>query len=204
MIETIEKRAPASNRARVFCACATALLLWLPAQKWGLFPLAWLGVAPMLWAARELGGKERLRYGWKCGWLFFALANWWIVPTVIYGSPMIGVGPAVGFLLGVIAVSFIASVHGCQFALAAWLWDEKRWARRLWALPILVALAWASFDWLRCLGPLAHIWGAVAFTQWRDVWLLQIAPLVGQHGVTALVVWCGASLGLWLDRKSVV
>jgi apolipoprotein N-acyltransferase len=186
------------------CAFATALLLWLPAQKWGLFPLAWFALAPLLWAARDMDAKQRRRYGWRAGFLFFALANWWIVPTVVYGAPMIGASPLLGFFLGVIAVAFIASVHGCQFLVALWLWDEKRWARRLWLMPIVVALAWAAFDWLRCIGPLAHIWGAVAFTQWRDVWLLQLAPFVGQHGITFIVVWCGAMLALWLQTRRAI
>lgn len=201
---TLEQRAPANQRTRVFCALTTALLCWLPIQKWGLFPLAWIGLAPLLWAARDLDAKSRRRYGWRAGFGFYALTNWWIVPTVIYGSPMIGVGPAIGFLLGIIAVAFISSVHGCQVALALWLWDEKKWARHLWFLPIIVALVWAAFDWLRCVGPLSHIWGALAFSQWRDVWLLQIAPFVGQHGLTALVAWCGASLALWYSSRRAV
>ncbi len=185
------------RRARVFCAFATALLLWLPAQKWGWFPLAWCALAPFLWATSGLASRTRFRYGWRAGWLFYALSNWWIVPTVIYGAPMIGAPAALGALLGVVAVGFIAGVHGLQFALVAWLWDEKRWADKLWVLPLLVGAVWAAFDWLRCVGPLSHIWGALAFTQWRDTALLQIAPFVGQHGLTALLVWCAANLALW-------
>ena len=206
MTSVLDSRAPApiSRRVRFFCALATALLLWLPAQKWGWFPLAWFGLAPFLWAAGDLPSRARFRYGWAAGWLFYALSNWWIVPTVVYGSPMIGVPPWVGALLGAFAVCFIAAVHGLQFALAAWLWDDKRWAGRLWLLPLLVAAVWGAFDWLRCVGPLAHIWGALAFTQWRDTALLQILPFVGQHGLTALLVWCGASLALWARWRRAV
>lgn len=184
-----------------FCAGATALLLWLPVQKMGWFPLAWIGLAPLLWAARDMDAKARLRYGWRAGFGFYVLTNWWILPTIIYGSPMIGAPPALGALLGLIAVAFIAAVHGWQFAIALWLWDTKKWARRWWLLPVMVALFWGFFDWLRCIPPLAHIWGALAFTQWNNLPLLQTAPFIGQHGITILVAWFGACLALSLAQR---
>ena len=42
-------------------------------QKWGLFPLAWIGLAPLFWAASEMDAKARLRYGWRAG--FFVLRS---------------------------------------------------------------------------------------------------------------------------------
>ena len=184
-------------KSPAFCAALTALLLWLPVQKMGWFPLAWIGLAPLLWAARDMDAKARLRYGWRAGFCFYVLTNWWILPTIVYGSPMIGAPPALGALLGVIAVAFIAAVHGWQFSIALWLWDTKKWAKYLWLLPIVVALFWGFFDWLRCVPPLAHIWGALAFTQWNNLNLLQTAPFIGQHGITILVAWFSASVALW-------
>ncbi len=192
------------NNSKFFCALLTALLLWIPVQKWGLFPLAWIGLTPLFWAASDMDSKTRLCYGWRAGFLFYALTNWWILPTIIYGSPMIGAPPALGVLLGVVAVSFIAAVHGWQFALALWLWDTKKWARHLWLLPIVVALFWGFFDYVRCIPPLAHIWGALAFTQWRNISLLQSAPYIGQHGITILLVWLGANLTLYAVRRRFV
>lgn len=188
-------------KSSFFCALLTALLLWIPVQKWGLFPLAWFGLAPVLWAARDMDNKARLRYGWRAGSGFYVLTNWWILPTIVYGSPVIGVSPAVGVLLGVIAVSFIAAVHAWQFAIGLWLWDTQKWAKFSWILPIVFALWWGFFDWLRCIPPLAHIWGALAFTQWRDTPILQVASLVGQHGLTILLVWLSTSVGLCLIRR---
>jgi apolipoprotein N-acyltransferase len=53
---------------------------------------------------------------------------------------------------------------------------------------------------LRSHTPLAHSWGALAYTQWRDLALLQTASVVGQHGLTFLCVWFAASLALWMRR----
>ncbi len=204
LLSQMEESTPRNSKFKIqnskfLCALLTALLLWIPVQKWGLFPLAWIGLAPLFWVASEMDAKARLRYGWRAGFLFYVLTNWWILPTIIYGSPMIGAPPALGFLLGVIAVAFIAAVHAWQFAIALWLWDTKKWVRHLWILPIIVALFWGFFDYLRCIPPLAHIWGALAFTQWRDIWLLQSAPYIGQHGITILVVWFGTNIALYFS-----
>ena len=205
MTVVLESKTQNSNRkTQITCALLTALLLWIPAQKWGLFALAWVGLTPIFWAASAMDSKARLRYGWRAGFLFYWLTNWWILPTIIYGSPMIGAPPALGFLLGVIAVSFIAFVHGWQFAIALWLWDTQKWARHLWLLPIIIALFWGFFDYLRCLSPLAHIWGAIAFTQWRDLWFLQSAPYIGQHGITILLAWFAANGALYFQRRRFV
>jgi apolipoprotein N-acyltransferase len=61
-----------------------------------------------------------------------------------------------------------------------------------------LAALWMVLDILRCETPLAHSWGALAYTQWRDVALLQTVSVVGQHGLTFVCVWFAASLALWL------
>lgn len=195
---------PSARNSKFFCVLLTALFLWLPVQKWGWFPLAWFGLAPVFWAAREMDAKARLTYGWRAGFLFYALTNWWILPTIIYGSPMIGAPPALGVLLGVVAVSFIAAVHAWQFAIALWLWDTKKWARHLWLLPIVIALFWGVFDYVRCIPPLAHIWGALAFTQWPNIDFLRLTPLIGQHGITMLLAWFALNVALYFQQKRVV
>jgi apolipoprotein N-acyltransferase len=65
---------------------------------------------------------------------------------------------------------------------------------------LLFALLWALLDALRSQTPLAHSWGALAYTQWRDLPLWQVAIPVGQLGLTFLCAWFAASLALWARR----
>lgn len=192
----------AGTRLRWGCAVTTAFLWWLAGQQSGLFALGWIALVPLLWALHSLDGRARFRFGWAAGWICFALINWWIAPTVARGGAAIGVSFLVGALLGVIAVALIAIIHGAMVALAALAWSTRSGfvERAPWALPVLFALVWALLDALRSQTPLAHSWGALAYTQWRNLPLWQIASVVGQHGLTFLCAWFAASLALWTRR----
>jgi apolipoprotein N-acyltransferase len=200
--EALPEQNVAGTRLRWLCAVATAFLWWLAGQQSGLFALGWIALVPLLWALHGLGRRGRFRFGWAAGWLCFALINWWIVPTVARGGAAIGVSVSVGTLLGVVAVALIAVIHGAMVALSALVWSTRSGfvAKAPWALPLLFALVWALLDALRSQTPLAHSWGALAYTQWRDLPLWQIASIVGQHGLTFLCAWFAASLALWARR----
>ncbi|MBV9866738.1 MAG: apolipoprotein N-acyltransferase [Abitibacteriaceae bacterium] len=195
----------ATIRVRLGCALLTALLWWLPGQQAGWFALGWIALTPLFWALHDLDGRARWRLGHLTGWLSYALINWWIIPTITKASPVIGIPAPLGALLGVLAVTFIALVHSSIVAGCAWLWNPRAsWVQRApWALPVLIALLWACLDALRYETQLAHGWGALAYTQWRDTALLQSAAYIGQHGLSALCVWFATSLALWIRRGDV-
>lgn len=205
--ETPEQARAAPPRVRLACALLTALLWWLAGQRSGLFALGWVALAPMLWALHGLPARGRLRFGFLVGFLCYALINWWIAPTIVAASPVIGLSAGPGAALGVLAVVLIACIHGSLVALAAWCWNptarhdeapHSGWSPRLLAAPLLFAGVWAMLDAARCETALAHAWGALAYTQWRDTALLQSAALAGQHGLSFLCAWFAASLALWM------
>lgn len=176
------------------------MLLWVAGQQAGLFALGWIALTPLLWATQGLSKSRRFRLGYLSGWIAYALCNWWIIPSIIKGGGLIGVGPVAGAALGLLAVSLVAIIHGFQFALVACFWDTEhpQFARLPWLLPLFASGVWTAFEFLRGQTPLAHSWGSLANTQWRDTALLQSAALIGQHGLSALCVWFAASLALWL------
>jgi apolipoprotein N-acyltransferase len=189
---------------RRLAVAATAFFWWFAGQRFGFFALGWIALAPFLWALQGLSARERWRFGWKAGWVCFALHNWWIVPTVAHAAPVIHAPPVAGFALGLVAVAFIAAVHGLQLAVAAWLWRPEIlfYRRAPWLLPIVIAVVWGALDALRCETSMAHIWGALAFSQWRDTFLLQSVRVWGQHGLSAFCMWCAANCALWCSPFS--
>jgi apolipoprotein N-acyltransferase len=176
--------------------------LWLAGQQPGFFALGWIALTPLFWAITGLNSRSRWRLGYLIGWCTYALCNWWIVPAIIKGGGLIGAGPLLGALLGILAVTLIGLIHGLQVAIVARLWDPAAaWSRRRpWLLPLVAALVWTLCDALRSQSALAHSWGALGYTQWRDTALLQTAAILGQHGLTALCVWFAASMALWLRQ----
>jgi apolipoprotein N-acyltransferase len=184
-------------------ALLTPLLWWLAGQGWGGFALGWIALIPLLYAIRDLPPRARFKLGYLIGWISYALINWWILPTIIKSSPVIGAPPVVGAVLGVLAVTIIALGHGLQVAFIALLWETRArsFQKMPWLLPITIALIWGILDWTRSLGPLAHTWGALAYTQWRDTAFLQSVAWAGQHGLSTLCAWFAASIALWMARR---
>jgi apolipoprotein N-acyltransferase len=191
-------------RRRALCVLATALLWWFSLQRIGLFAFGWIAFVPLLCALSTLpSARERFWFGWRVGIFCFALINWWILPAIVKGGAVINVSPPVSALLGVLAVFLIGVIHGIGIAIIAILWNPraKFFKRAPLVLPVFVAVLWFGFETVRSTGVLAHSWGAFAFSQWRDVALLQSASVIGQHGLSALCVWFAASLALWLQRE---
>jgi apolipoprotein N-acyltransferase len=180
---------------------STALLWWL-AGAFQIFPLGWIALAPFFYSLEDLPKKQRFRVGYATGFVSFWLINWWLVPTITKGAPAIGASILLGFPLSVISVTFIAAIHAFQPALVALLWGGDARLR-----PLLVALAWAMGDYARTLTSLAHEWGALAFSQTSDLPFLQVAAVLGQHGITFFCAFFAACVALWWksrDKKWIV
>ncbi len=178
---------------------ATAILWWLAVSRpWGFVP-GWVALAPIVWAARGMTPRRALRFGWGAGAMGFWLVNWWIIPTIAHAAPSIGLPVLLGAPLGALAVLIIALVHGLQVALSLSLAQRARAWRGPWAMAAVFALAWGVGEWARTLGSGAHSWGALAFSQWRDLPMLQNVRWMGQHGLSAFCAFCAAALALGLE-----
>ena len=195
MIDSLSLAPPKRVGLLIF---ALALGWWL-AGAFQIFPLGWIAIAPLWILVYDLPLRQRARLGYRAGFVAFWLINWWLVPTITGGAAAIGASPALGFVLSLVAVTFIAAVHGLQPMICAMLARGKSW----WT-PWLLAGAWTLLDYLRDQGPLRHSWGALGFTQTTDLWLLRGSSVTGQHGLTflcALVSACAAYW--WITRKPV-
>ena len=179
-------------------AFSTALLWWL-AGAFSLAPLGWIALAPFFYCLFDPQLKRRFRFGWRTGFVSFALINWWLVPTISKGAPAIGAPLVVGFFLSLVAVGLIAAIHALQVGLVAWQSERKP----LWT-PLWCALLWTGLDAMRTVSPLAHSWGALAFSQTRDLPLLQNAAVFGQHGLTFVCAFVAASLAMGMRSRAKV
>jgi apolipoprotein N-acyltransferase len=182
-------------RSRRNLILATAFLWWF-SGAFSVFPLGWIALTPFFLLLDELPRRQRFRTGYLTGFVCFWLINWWLVPTISRGAPAIGANILLGFLLSLIAVTFIAAVHALQPALVALLWGGDPRLR-----PLITALAWTLGDYIRTLTPLAHEWGALAFSQTPDLPLLQLAAVAGQHGLTFFCVFVSACLAQWIKSR---
>ena len=173
---------PASWAAALLGGLAGALS-YEPANLAFLIPLAPLGAfLAMRWAPTPGGAFRRVL---AFGWAFYFGALFWLNSLIIY-NPIVPLGIA---LLGLYI--------GFYPALGAWL--IRRFIRTGHGGAQFAAFAsvWLLIEWFRTQGRLAvplvelgHAWAL-----WP--WAIQIASVLGELGVSLLVLWAAGLLFGW-------
>lgn len=177
---------------RLILAIVSGSLLILAFPKADLGWLAFVALIPFLRTFPYARARAALGYGFFTGFVFFSGLLYWIAVFTQHVIGWLGVAAWLG-------LAGVQAVYVALFALAAnLLWNRTTEAGRLFLLPSL----WVLFEWLRQLGSLGMGWGDLAYTQWHDVPLLQLAPLAGCWAVSWLIVLVNCALA-FPTRKTV-
>ncbi len=170
-------------------AVLSALLLFLASP--GLIeytPLAWLALVPLLATLSRPGTTpgQAARLGLITGLIYYPLQLYWILIVLgRYGNLSLWLTlPVLGLL------ALYMSLYLVGFATLT---------SRIEGRPCLLWLAptiWVGLDWLRSWLFTGFPWLDLGYTQYRYPELIQVADLVGHHGVTFLIVMVNAILAL--------
>lgn len=186
-------------RTRLRAALPHALLLTLagltlamafPSADWHL--AAWWALVPVLVIAVRVRPREALAWGWVFGFVFFAVLLRWLNFTFQVYSAI--PGPIVWLPTALLAAYCGLFIGGVAWAVS-WIGARFSSAAGLAAAPFL----WVAAEWLR-----GHLfggfpWGTLAYTQYRQLAVIQIAELGGVHLVSLLVVAVNVALaGCWV------
>ncbi|HKP73873.1 MAG TPA: hypothetical protein VJT82_13105, partial [Pyrinomonadaceae bacterium] len=164
-------RACAPTRSQTVAAALSALLLVLSFPDFNLWPLAWVGLVPLLVViARTPRASQAFVFGWLTGALFFYGSCWWLTHSMIYYG---GIPRAVAFTLLVPIVAVVA-LFPATFSLALSRLCARWGVRALLAAPLL----WAASEWAR-LGVTGQLWNAVGYSQAFHPALIQTATWGG-------------------------
>jgi apolipoprotein N-acyltransferase len=171
--------------AGVVAVAGFLLAVAFPRTDWALTP--WLAIAPLLVVAVLTPPRAAFWWGLLYGGVFFLLLLRWLNFTFRVYSTI--PGPLV-FLPTVLLAGY------CAFWIAAVAWAVSRAARR-WSIAPALWLApffWVAGEWLR-----GHLfggfpWGTVAYSQYLNLRVIQMAELTGVHGVSFLILAVNAAL----------
>ncbi len=158
--------------------------LTLAFSPFSLWPVALLGLALGIRQIAKAPGN-----GFKAGWLFgfgwFGAGISWVHVSIadFGGLPLVASVALMALLCGYLAL---------YPALALWL-NKKYFPTRLW--PLTLPLFWFITEWLRSWVLTGFPWLSLGYSQ-IDSPLLGWFPVVGETGVTALLVCLGALLAL--------
>ena len=157
-----------------------SVLVWLafPPVGWSWF--VW--IAPALWlrwiGTPELPGRHPYRILWLAGLAFWLLTLHWIrLPHPLNYLAW----PALAAYLGIYLPVFIALARVGLHRLGLPLW-------------LVAPVAWTGLDWLRGHLFTGFLMGSLAHTQAEHPQVIQIANLLGEYGVTFLIVLVAACL----------
>ncbi|HYG12131.1 MAG TPA: apolipoprotein N-acyltransferase, partial [Pyrinomonadaceae bacterium] len=187
-------RACVPAQSHITLAVLSALLLILSFPDFNLWPLAWVGLVPLLVAiARAARARQAFVLGWLAGALFFYGSCWWLTHSMIHYG---GLPRPLAYAL-LVPVVLIVGLFPATFAsLLAQLC--ARWGvYALLAAPPL----WAASEWAR-LGATGQLWNAIGYSQAFHPALIQPATWGGVYAVGFLLVAVNAAAAIVLLRRT--
>ena len=160
------------SRHRMVAGVASGFLLWtsFPPLEWSW--IAWIALAPLFWLA-TLGGSRWKTYlaAWAGGLVFWLLALEWV--RVADSSAW----------LGWIFMATIFSLWWPGFLALA------RWSVYRLQIPLILAapIIWVAGEFIRAYFLSGLPWYYLAHSQFRHLYLIQIADLTGSLGISFLI-----------------
>ncbi|HEX4343062.1 MAG TPA: apolipoprotein N-acyltransferase [Verrucomicrobiae bacterium] len=171
--------------SRYLLAAIAGLLLAAAFPNLNIAGLAWIAPALMIFAARSARGWQSFRIGYVAGFTFWLASLYWLLLIPVNWYPIMG---------------WLALSAYLAFFSAIWVWLVSRAGRQsitlmqrtTWALGS--AAAWVAMEMIRARFLGGFPWNLLGVSQLKILPLVQVASIVGVHGVSFLVVWTSLSL----------
>ena len=172
-------------------AILSAILLFLSFPNVNLFPFAWVALVPFFIGFRRAGdGKSAFWIGYLTGFLFFGGLLTAIALLYPYANIF---ATMVGYLL-------LVGYTALYFAVFSVLMRSVPWRSGL-LFPIAAACIWTALEWTRSWMLTGFPWGSIGYSQWNNPLGIQIASLVGVHGISFVIVLFNAGIATMLCNR---
>ncbi|MGD9366364.1 MAG: apolipoprotein N-acyltransferase [Desulfobacteraceae bacterium] len=166
-------------RSQIMLAILSALMLTLAFPKADQGWLAWIALVPWLLALRQLGFKSGFLLGFGFGMAHHLGLVYWTVHTMHHYGHL----PMVQAVMVLILFSGYLSVFTALFSgIAAWL------IRKPLHLVVLAPALWICLEMLRTWLFTGFPWALLGYSQYKYLWIIQVADLFGVYGLSGLVV----------------
>ena len=166
----------------------SAILLFLSFPNANLFPLAWFALVPFFIAvSRATNWKSAFCIGYLTGFLFFA----GLLVAIVLLYPYANIYQTLlGYLLLVGYTALYFGVFAVFVQLLSW--------RSGILFPVATACVWTALEWVRSWMLTGFPWGSIGYSQWNNLPGIQIASVVGVHGISFVVVFLNAGIATML------
>jgi len=159
----------------VAAAGAAGLLLSLANPPADLWPIAFVGLIPLLWSLRRARPGRGALLGFVFGFVYWGVLMYWLLPFGL-----------IAWLPLVVSQSAYTALFG---SLIPKLWRDGN----PWRSAIAAAALWTALDWARGTWPVGGFtWGTLGNTQHANGFLLPLASVTGVWGIAFVVVLVNA------------
>ncbi len=167
----------------LFAVCSGILLL-CSYPTVNFFPLAWIGLVPLLLALENVKSwKTAFSIGYVAGFLFFA--GLLLAISLLY--------PYANIFTTVLGYLLLVGYTALYFAVASVLVYHLPWQSGI-LYPLGVATIWVSLEWVRSWLLTGFPWGNIGYSQWNNQPGIQIASFAGVYIVSFVVVFFNAGI----------
>ncbi len=176
-----------SHLQKNFGGMASGLMLTLAFPNTGWYLLAFFALVPWMISIKTLSVKESITSAFFMGMTHYLTLIYWIIPTVhVYGQLHIVLATATLVLL-----CLYLSIYPALFAFLF-----KKFANTSFLTPFLTAALWTGLEYIRAHALTGFAWGALGYSQYTNLHILQIADFSGVFGVSFLIVFVNTSIFL--------
>lgn len=181
---------------KIVLAALSGLLLTGAFPKADVDWLAWFALVPLLFSLRNLAPKDGFRLGFIAGLFHYLTLIYWVAYTIkTYGHLPLYLCVSVLVLLSAYLALYVA-----VFAAAV-----SRLCRRPASCLLFIPVIWVSLEYVRSFLLTGFPWEFIGYTQFRNLYLIQISDIFGVYGVSFLIAFANAAIFLTLlyftDRK---
>ncbi|MBI3618402.1 MAG: apolipoprotein N-acyltransferase [Candidatus Omnitrophica bacterium] len=153
----------------LFLNALSAGLLILAFPQTDIWPLAWVGMVPLLCGLDGQTPARAFARAYLCGILFFAGTLYWLIHVTLPGMVLLAAYLAVYFGLFGAGYNFLAG-------------SKTAWK------PFGIAGLWTLLEFTRAHFLTGFGWASLGYSQYKNLLFIQIADLTGVYGVSFLVV----------------
>ncbi|MEH0021339.1 MAG: apolipoprotein N-acyltransferase [Desulfobacter sp.] len=172
-----------------FPAVLSGVMLTAAFPSIRLYILAFLALVPLWTSLESMGPKQAFYAGTAAGFVHYLTLIYWIIPTLtIYGRLHILLALACLVLLSL----YLALYMGI-FAFVI-----RKWPARPWLSPLWGAAVWTLLEFTRTHALTGFPWGALGYSQFPNLLLIQAADLFGVLGLSFIIVFSnGVLVRIW-------
>ena len=187
-------RAESPSIAECGVALLSAVLLIAAFPNFDFWPLAWIGLAPLLLLVAGKPHPARcFMLGWLFGSVFFYGSCYWLTYSMIHFG---GIPTVFAYIL-LAPGAVLLGIFPALFALLL-----ARCVRRFGAVALFIApLFWAALEWLR-LETTGQLWNALGYSQAFHPTLIQTAQWGGVYSVSFLIVAVNTAIAFAILKRS--